>query len=97
MPTRVPYSILVAGALHQGSPGVKLAEGAHAFVLTAHHIICDGWSTNVIVDELAAIYGALCRGEAAGIARAPTLQLNTRGCRRPAIRPRTRPKPKNFG
>src|SRR5260221_4202421 len=42
---------------------VKLAEGAHAFVLTAHHIICDGWSTNVIVDELAAIYGALCRGE----------------------------------
>jgi amino acid adenylation domain-containing protein len=44
---------------------VKLAEGAHAFVLTAHHIICDGWSTNVIVDELAAIYGALCRGEAA--------------------------------
>jgi amino acid adenylation domain-containing protein len=43
---------------------VKLAEGAHAFVLTAHHIICDGWSTNVIVDELAAIYGALCRGEA---------------------------------
>ena len=43
---------------------VKLAQGAHAFVLTAHHIICDGWSTNVIVDELAAIYGALCRGEA---------------------------------
>ncbi len=42
---------------------VKLAEGAHAFVLTAHHIICDGWSTNVIVDELAAIYDALCRGE----------------------------------
>jgi amino acid adenylation domain-containing protein len=44
---------------------VKLADGAHAFVLTAHHIICDGWSTNVIVDELAEIYGALCRGEAA--------------------------------
>ncbi len=43
---------------------MKLAEDAHAFVLTAHHIICDGWSINVIVDELAAIYGALCRGEA---------------------------------
>jgi amino acid adenylation domain-containing protein len=42
---------------------VKLADGAHAFVLTAHHIICDGWSTKVIVDELATIYGALCRGE----------------------------------
>jgi amino acid adenylation domain-containing protein len=43
---------------------VKLADAAHAFVLTAHHIICDGWSINVIVNELAAIYGALCRGEA---------------------------------
>jgi amino acid adenylation domain-containing protein len=43
---------------------VKLADGAHAFVLTAHHIICDGWSINVIVNELAEIYGALCRGEA---------------------------------
>src|ERR1019366_8393481 len=42
---------------------VKLSPDRHAFVLTAHHIICDGWSLNVIVNELAEIYGALCRGE----------------------------------
>jgi len=42
---------------------VKLSPDRHAFVLTAHHIICDGWSLNVIVNEIAEIYGALCRGE----------------------------------
>jgi hypothetical protein len=31
---------------------VKLAPDRHAFMLTAHHIICDGWSMNVIVSEL---------------------------------------------
>jgi len=41
---------------------VKRSSGRHAFVLTAHHIICDGWSLNVIVSELAEIYAALCRG-----------------------------------
>ena len=43
---------------------VKLAPNRHMFMFTAHHIICDGWSLNVIVSELADIYAALCRGEA---------------------------------
>ena len=42
---------------------VKLPGDSHAFMLTAHHIICDGWSINVLVNELAQIYGDLCRGE----------------------------------
>jgi amino acid adenylation domain-containing protein len=54
---------LVQGPCVRGTL-VKLAAESHAFVLTAHHIICDGWSINVIVNELAEIYGALCRGEA---------------------------------
>ena len=37
----------------------KLSETAHALVLTVHHIICDGWSINVIVTELAEIYSSL--------------------------------------
>ena len=37
----------------------KLSETAHALALTAHHIICDGWSVNVIITELAEIYGGL--------------------------------------
>jgi amino acid adenylation domain-containing protein len=43
---------------------VRLGAERHALVITAHHIICDGWSINVIVNELAEIYAALCRGEA---------------------------------
>ena len=37
----------------------KLSEADHALVLTVHHIICDGWSINVIVTELAEIYSSL--------------------------------------
>ena len=37
----------------------KLSETVHALVLTAHHIICDGWSVNVIVTELGELYGCL--------------------------------------
>lgn len=37
----------------------KLSERDHALVLTAHHIICDGWSVNVIVTELAKVYASL--------------------------------------
>ena len=33
-------------------------------VFTAHHIVCDGWSTNVLLDELAQAYNALARGQA---------------------------------
>ncbi|MEA3133490.1 MAG: hypothetical protein QOG17_1336, partial [Gammaproteobacteria bacterium] len=53
---------LVSGPCVRGNL-VKLAGDSYAFVLTAHHIICDGWSINVMVNELAEIYGALCRGE----------------------------------
>ncbi|MDX2263492.1 MAG: amino acid adenylation domain-containing protein [Hyphomicrobiales bacterium] len=28
----------------------------HTLVITAHHIVCDGWSFNVVIDELAALY-----------------------------------------
>ncbi len=42
---------------------VKLGTDRHAFVFTAHHIVCDGWSMNVLVEELSAAYSALVRGE----------------------------------
>jgi amino acid adenylation domain-containing protein len=35
---------------------VRHAEQEHVLVLTAHHIICDGWSTNVMLNDLAALY-----------------------------------------
>ncbi len=39
---------------------VKLKELEYAFVLTVHHILVDGWSTGVLMCELATIYSALC-------------------------------------
>lgn len=51
---------LVAGPCIRGHL-VTLSAERHVFLLTAHHIICDGWSLNVIVDELAEIYSATCR------------------------------------
>ena len=42
---------------------VRLAGDRHAFVFTAHHIVCDGWSMNVLIEELSAAYSAAIRGE----------------------------------
>ena len=34
----------------------------HALVFTSHHIVCDGWSTNVLLDELSRLYRAAVTG-----------------------------------
>jgi aspartate racemase len=39
---------------------IRTAEEEHVLLLTAHHIIFDGWSIGVFFDELAALYGAFC-------------------------------------
>lgn len=41
---------------------VRLAPAEHVLVFTAHHIVCDGWSANVILDELSQLYRALREG-----------------------------------
>ena len=43
---------------------VRLAGDDHALLLTVHHIAADGWSMNVLLDEIAAAYGTHRRGEA---------------------------------
>ncbi|MGW5658706.1 non-ribosomal peptide synthase/polyketide synthase [Streptomyces sp. NPDC003758] len=37
---------------------------SHVLLLTAHHIVTDGWSMGVVLDELCAAYDALARGVA---------------------------------
>jgi amino acid adenylation domain-containing protein len=49
---------------------VQIAPAEHVLVFTAHHIICDGWSINVFVSELAEIYPVFCRGETPQLAPA---------------------------
>ncbi|WP_084143620.1 hybrid non-ribosomal peptide synthetase/type I polyketide synthase [Methylocapsa acidiphila] len=46
---------------------VRWGPQEHALVVTAHHIVCDGWSTNVIISELAALYNAARSGAAADL------------------------------
>lgn len=52
--TRAP---LVSAAL------VRLEPQKWAFVFTAHHIICDGWSINIILRDLGALYAAGISGK----------------------------------
>lgn len=39
---------------------VKLDDDAHILVFSCHHIVCDGWSWNVLLQEMGIVYGALC-------------------------------------
>ncbi|AGC43403.1 non-ribosomal peptide synthetase [Myxococcus stipitatus DSM 14675] len=42
---------------------VRLGAEDHVLLLVLHHIISDGWSTGVLVRELAALYDAFSRGQ----------------------------------
>ncbi len=41
---------------------VRLAPDDHVLFITAHHMICDGWSVNVVLSELSELYTAKCQG-----------------------------------
>lgn len=41
---------------------VRLSVDDHLFVFTAHHIVSDAWSMDVLVRELATLYGAFSAG-----------------------------------
>jgi amino acid adenylation domain-containing protein len=57
---RKPFN-LAHGPLSRGHL-VCLSPTEYAFVFTAHHIVCDGWSMNVLLDELGRSYTALSAG-----------------------------------
>jgi amino acid adenylation domain-containing protein len=41
---------------------IRLAPSNHIFVLTMHHIVCDGWSMKVFFEELRVLYEAFVHG-----------------------------------
>jgi len=51
---RRPFDLRRAPLLRVQS--VRLAEDDHAVLVTVHHIVSDGWSMGVLVDEIAALY-----------------------------------------
>ncbi len=42
---------------------VRLADDEHIFLLTMHHIVADGWSMGIFVQEVAALYNAFLAGK----------------------------------
>lgn len=51
---------------------VRLGTEAHALLITAHHIAVDGWSYNLMIDDLAALYATRVEGRADALAPAPS-------------------------
>jgi len=43
---------------------LRLEAEHHLFVLSTHHVVSDGWSVGVLLDEICAAYEAGCRGVA---------------------------------
>ncbi|MGJ0427606.1 amino acid adenylation domain-containing protein, partial [Methylobacter sp.] len=41
---------------------VRLAADEHVLLVTMHHIISDGWSMGILIDELGRLYGAYSHG-----------------------------------
>jgi amino acid adenylation domain-containing protein len=50
----------------------KLAEKLHHLTLSAHHIICDGWSISIIMQDLGKLYSAYTKGQMASLEPAPS-------------------------
>ncbi|MEW5928183.1 MAG: non-ribosomal peptide synthase/polyketide synthase, partial [Gemmatimonadota bacterium] len=51
---------------------VRTGEEEHRFVWSYHHLVLDGWSVSLLLREVLAAYGALCRGEEPAEEPAPT-------------------------
>ena len=50
---------------------LRIAEDDHALFFTTHHVAGDGWSTGVLLRELAALYAAFARGEPSPLPEPP--------------------------
>ncbi len=51
---------------------VRIAVDNHTLILNAHHIVCDGWSYNVLLNDLAEVYAAYNKGSTPELPDAPS-------------------------
>ncbi|MCY7261992.1 non-ribosomal peptide synthetase [Pseudomonas protegens] len=47
---------------------IRLDDEEHQLLLTLHHIIADGWSLNVLIDEFSRLYAAVAQGQSLELA-----------------------------
>jgi amino acid adenylation domain-containing protein len=66
---QLPFD-LCQGPLIRGNV-VRLNDGEQVGLLTMHHIISDGWSTGILIQELATLYVAFCAGESSPLLAPP--------------------------
>ncbi|HLL48423.1 MAG TPA: amino acid adenylation domain-containing protein, partial [Longimicrobiaceae bacterium] len=50
---------------------IRLAEDDHVLCFNLHHVVSDGWSMQVLVREVSALYAAFSRGEAPQLPELP--------------------------
>jgi amino acid adenylation domain-containing protein len=50
---------------------LRLGEREHVLLFNMHHIVSDGWSVGILVRELSALYGGLCRGKPVSLEELP--------------------------
>ncbi|WP_129933703.1 MULTISPECIES: non-ribosomal peptide synthetase [unclassified Pseudomonas] len=50
---------------------VRLGDEEHQLWVTLHHIVADGWSLNILLEEFAKLYAARCQGLEANLAPLP--------------------------
>lgn len=50
---------------------IRVGSSDHIFVVTMHHIVCDGWSTKVFFDELRELYAAFVYGRSSPLPELP--------------------------
>ena len=50
---------------------LRLGEDEHVGLLTMHHIVSDGWSTGILIREMAVLYDAFCSERPASLPELP--------------------------
>ncbi|MCY7353287.1 MAG: amino acid adenylation domain-containing protein [Cytophagaceae bacterium] len=51
---------------------LKTAADEHELVLTAHHVVCDGWSIGIMMQDLAKLYSAYAQNTVPDLPEAPS-------------------------
>ncbi|HJT56500.1 MAG TPA: amino acid adenylation domain-containing protein [Ktedonobacteraceae bacterium] len=56
-----PFNLAEGPLLH--TQLIRLDDDEHLLLLTIHHIACDGWSMNILLDEFGILYNAFMHGQ----------------------------------